>query len=193
MTGGNAMGTYLNPGNSGFSGIRNGTYIDKSGLIRLINRKINTPGRLTCISRPRRFGKSYTTQMLCAYYDRSCDSSMLFADLEIARDPDYDAYRNQYNVIYLDMTNIMGDNREDGKQKPFISFIIRRVTEELLEEYPEMELKWDKTDTAAIAQIKERSYPAVLQNFGGEILLVGINYNAKTKVHQCQIEQLEQE
>ena len=187
------MGTYLNPGNSGFAEMIQSGYVDKTGVTRLINRTIGTKKKLTCISRPRRFGKSYTAQMLCAYYDRSCDSSVLFADLEIARDPDYDVHRNQYNVIYLDMTNIMGDNREDGKQKPFISFIIRRVTEELLEEYPEMPQKWDKTDTAAIAQIKERSYPAVLQNFGGEILLVGINYNAKTKVHQCQIEQLEQE
>ena len=30
------MGTYLNPGNSGFSRIRNSVYVDKSGLIRLV-------------------------------------------------------------------------------------------------------------------------------------------------------------
>ncbi|MCI9489788.1 hypothetical protein AALC75_09395 [Lachnospiraceae bacterium 48-42] len=51
------MGVYLNPGNSGFTGIRNDTYVDKSGLIALINDTIETPRRLTCISRPRRFGK----------------------------------------------------------------------------------------------------------------------------------------
>ena len=48
---------YLNPGNSGFTGIRNDIYVDKSGLIRLVNETIGTPRRLTCISRPRRFGK----------------------------------------------------------------------------------------------------------------------------------------
>lgn len=37
------MGTYLNPGNHGFSGIRNDIYVDKSGLINLINQTINTP------------------------------------------------------------------------------------------------------------------------------------------------------
>lgn len=31
------MGTYLNPGNSGFSRIRNDIYVDKSGLIGLVN------------------------------------------------------------------------------------------------------------------------------------------------------------
>ena len=41
------MGTYLNPGNSGFTGIRNDTYVDKSGLIGLINDTIETPRRLT--------------------------------------------------------------------------------------------------------------------------------------------------
>ena len=56
-----------------------------------------------------------------------------------------------------------------------------------------MELKWDKTEAAAIAQIRERQYPAVLENFGGEILLVGINYDSRTKVHTCQIERLERE
>ena len=67
------MGTYLNPGNSGFTGILNDQYIDKTSLIALINETIDTPRRLTCISRPRRFGKSFAAQMLCAYYDKTCD------------------------------------------------------------------------------------------------------------------------
>lgn len=58
------MGMYLNPGNSGFTGIRNDIYVDKSGLIRLINDTIETPRRLTCVSRPRRFGKSFAAKML---------------------------------------------------------------------------------------------------------------------------------
>ena len=98
------MGSYLNPGNSGFSSIRNDIYIDKSGLISLVNEIIETPRRLACVSRPRRFGKSFAAQMLCAYYDRECNSSALFANLEIARNPKYaDSYRqhlNRYNLIY---------------------------------------------------------------------------------------------
>lgn len=57
------MGTYLNPGNHGFSGIRNDIYVDKSGLISLINDTIDTPRRLTCCCRPRRFGKSFAAQI----------------------------------------------------------------------------------------------------------------------------------
>ena len=83
------MGNYLNPGNNGFAGIRNAIYVDKSGLIGLINQTIDTPRRLTCVSRPRRFGKSFAAKMLCAYYDRTCDSAELFDDLAIADDTQY--------------------------------------------------------------------------------------------------------
>lgn len=41
------METYLNPGNHVFFGIRNDVYVDKSGLIGLINDTIDTPRRLT--------------------------------------------------------------------------------------------------------------------------------------------------
>lgn len=127
------MGTYLNPGNDGFSGIRNDVYVDKSSLISLINDTIDTPRRLTCISRPRRFGKSFAAQMLCAYYDKTCDSSGLFSDLKIAENIEsYEKCRNKYDVIYLDITNIMGEAGDEDLP----SFIRRKVTEELLAAYP---------------------------------------------------------
>ncbi len=40
----------------------------------------------------------------------------------------------------------------------------------------------------AISQIKDRNYPAVLAEFGGEIVLAGINYDAKKKAHGCVID-----
>lgn len=98
------MGSYLNPGNGGFARIRNDIYVDKTGLIGLINQTIDTPRCLTCVSRPRRFGKSFAAQMLCAYYDKTCDSAGLFDDLAIADDMRYRDYLNRYDVIYLDMT-----------------------------------------------------------------------------------------
>ena len=53
------MGVYLNPGNVGFQSILNGLYVDKSNLIAYVNHTLDTPRRLTCVSRPRRFGKSF--------------------------------------------------------------------------------------------------------------------------------------
>ena len=42
------MGTYLNPGNSGFSDIVRDTYVDKTGLISCINKAIDTPQKYKC-------------------------------------------------------------------------------------------------------------------------------------------------
>ena len=52
-----------------------------------------------------------------------------------------------------------------------------------------IELKKDRSARAAIAQIKERNYPQQIEKYTGDILLVGINYDADTKHHDCQIEQ----
>jgi hypothetical protein len=53
-----------------------------------------------------------------------------------------------------------------------------------------VELKWNKPAESAIQQIKDRNYPQVLKDFGGDILLVGVSYDEKTKHHTCQIEVL---
>ena len=128
------MGTYLNPGNSGFARNLRTRYIDKTGLIHVVNNTIDTSMNLTCISRPRRFGKSYAAQMLCAYYDRTVDSRALFDGLAIARCEDYEKHLNQYDVIYLDMTNIMGKTTM-GTLVPFIE---KALTEEVLAAYPQI-------------------------------------------------------
>ncbi len=128
------MGNYLNPGNEGFTIIRNGTYVDKTGMIGLINQTIGTPQCLTCISRPRRFGKSFAAQMLCAYYDKTCDSSGLFDDLAIASDAQYRTHLNQYDVIYLDMTGVIGE----ASDMDIVPYIQRNVVRELTEQYPKL-------------------------------------------------------
>lgn len=101
------MGKYLNPGNESFAEIRRDIYVDKTGLIAYINGLIGKPKPLVSFSRPRRFGKSYTANMLCAYYDRSCDSRALFEDLEIAHSDSFETMMNQYNVISFDVTGFI--------------------------------------------------------------------------------------
>jgi hypothetical protein len=52
-----------------------------------------------------------------------------------------------------------------------------------------VELKYNKTAKAAIDQIKEKKYPKSLQDYKGNLLLVGINYDKDTKKHSCVIEE----
>ncbi|MBQ7510374.1 MAG: AAA family ATPase, partial [Prevotella sp.] len=96
------MGIYINTGNAGFVRSRNSEYIDKSELIAAINDTLFTERSFSCVTRCRRFGKSMAAKMLCAYYDQSCDSRQLFADLKIAADPQFEKHLNKYPVIYLD-------------------------------------------------------------------------------------------
>ena len=53
-----------------------------------------------------------------------------------------------------------------------------------------VELKWNKSAEGAIGQIKERQYVSWIENYTGEILLVGINYD-ENKGHTCVIEKYE--
>lgn len=128
------MGMYINKGNSSFRMTRNSEYVDKSGLISVINTTLFTRMRFSCVSRCRRFGKSMAAEMLAAYYDCTCDSRELFADLEIAKDPSFEKHLNKYRVIYLDMTDFI-TKFKDGS-------IVRHIDEELKKEvcdtYPEM-------------------------------------------------------
>ena len=54
-----------------------------------------------------------------------------------------------------------------------------------------IELKWNHSSGGAIEQIKENGYCDAISGYGGDILLVGINYDEKEKVHTCQIEKFE--
>ncbi|WP_044974892.1 AAA family ATPase [Ruminococcus sp. HUN007] len=129
------MGTYLNPGNEMFRAISRCDYVDKTGLIGLMNQRIETGGNLVCISRPRRFGKSYAAQMLAAYYDRSCDSHELFDGKTICSNPTYEGHINKYDVIYIDITGI---RPYTDKYRKIDSFLTEVLSEELKSMYPDI-------------------------------------------------------
>ena len=54
-----------------------------------------------------------------------------------------------------------------------------------------VELKWSQDVNQAMAQMKEKGYSKVLEDYAGKILLVGISYDKITKKHSCKIEQWE--
>ena len=127
------MGSYINTGNAGFQRARNGEYVDKSGLISIVNSTLFTEHSLSCVTRCRRFGKSMAAKMLCAYYDQSCDSRTLFADLKIAQDSSFEKHLNKYPVIYLDMTNFV----TRFKDKNIVEHIQDRVSADIRKAYPD--------------------------------------------------------
>jgi len=121
------MGIYVNPGNSGFAEINDQDYVDKTMLIEQINRTVGKKNKLTCVSRPRRFGKSYAAKMLVAYYDCSCDSHELFADKKIAGTLDYRNHLNKYSVIYLDITAFTADAQMQNRSLQDVPSMIQEA------------------------------------------------------------------
>ena len=56
-----------------------------------------------------------------------------------------------------------------------------------------LELKYNTTAKTAINQIKDKHYTDSLVDYVGEVILVGVNYDKRTKKHQCGIEKVTKE
>ena len=98
------MGMFVNPDHSAFQAALNARiYVDKSGLLRYTNSVLASTDAFICNSRPRRFGKSVTANMLTAYYSKGCNSENMFSGLEISKSKDFKKHLNKYNVIHLDI------------------------------------------------------------------------------------------
>ena len=132
------MGMYINKGNNDFRDIVAHEYVDKSSLIPLINAMLNSENRYSCVTRCRRFGKSMAAKMLCAYYDRSCDSRELFRGLEAERDESFGTYLNKYYVISIDMTDFTTKYRGE---REIVKLIQQDVMDEVLDVFPDVKLK----------------------------------------------------
>ena len=125
------MGTYINKGNNAFRDIVAHEYVDKSSLIPLINATLNSERRYSCVTRCRRFGKSMAAKMLCAYYDKSCNSRALFEGLKVVQDDSFEQYLSRYSVLYLDVTSFTA--RPECRTN-----IVRAIQEEMIYELKEV-------------------------------------------------------
>ena len=134
------MGTYINRGNCEFSDIVNSEYVDKTSLIPLINMTLNTESRYSCVTRCRRFGKSMAAKMLCAYYDKSCDSRELFRGLKAEQDSTFETYLNKYYVICVDITDFTTKYRGE---RDIVKRIQNRIIKEVLDVFPQVNIQGD--------------------------------------------------
>lgn len=128
------MGIFVNSDNEAFRvAVDSEIYVDKTGLLEYTNKIMNTLQGYICNSRPRRFGKSITANMLTAYYSKGCNSEKLFSELEISKYSDFKKHLNQYNVIHLDIQWCM---EPAGGPEKIVSYITEKIIKELSEYYP---------------------------------------------------------
>ena len=148
------MGIYINRGNSEFRDIVAHEYVDKSSLIPFINATLNSENRYSCVTRCRRFGKSMAAKMLCAYYDKSCDSRALFAGLKVEQDKSFETFLNKYYVIYVDMTDFTTKYRGD---KEIVKRIQDGIMNDVLEAFPDVKVKERDDLMDILYRISERT------------------------------------
>ncbi|MCD8201036.1 MAG: AAA family ATPase, partial [Clostridia bacterium] len=139
------MGKYLNPGNNELKNhLKNPYYVDKSGLIELLNNRMeNNDDRYLCVSRPRRFGKSYAADMLTAYYSRGCKSRKLFAKLKIAKTPTFKRHLNKYDVIHIDVAGFLVSLNPSVSTSEAVEILKNDILFEVKQAYPRISVVRD--------------------------------------------------
>lgn len=127
------MGIYFNPDNNSFrQTVRSRIYIDKTGLLEELNKRIGTEEKCIALSHARRFGKSQAAGMIDAYYSLGSDSKELFSKFEISGKDDFEEYLNKFNVIHIDVSSVADFHKED-----LVETILDRLYEELSTEISE--------------------------------------------------------
>ena len=120
-------------------------FVDKSEIISLINKKINTKSKYICITRPRRFGKSSIASMLGAYYSKAVNSKEIFDELKISSSKSYIENLNKYNVISISFTEV---DKNCKSCSEYIDRITDLLIQDLKEVFPNIKIKenyaiWD--------------------------------------------------
>lgn len=89
-------------------------YVDKS---KLIEQLVETGGKVTLFTRPRRFGKTLNMSMLRSFFETGTDAS-LFDDLYISGNKEIcDEYMGKYPVIFLSLKDVDGLKYENAKYR----------------------------------------------------------------------------
>lgn len=146
------MGIYFNPGNGSFLRARNSQiFVDKTGLIEYLNKRLCTEENCIAVSRARRFGKSHAAGMIDAYYSLGSESSGLFDDTKIAKSSDYKKYMNKYNVIHLDISSFWDFYKDNIVEK-----IVEYICDEIREVY-EDKLDYSKMINAVLMSVYQIS------------------------------------
>jgi len=149
------MGRFVNPDNSAFQvALNSRIYVDKTGLLEYTNSVLNTTDAYICNSRPRRFGKSYTANMLAAYYSKGAKSEEMFSGLKISQSEDYRKHMNQYDVIHIDIQWFLTNcsNIEN-----IVRFITKSVLTELREIYPDSLEQEEISLSDGLSRVREKT------------------------------------
>ena len=149
------MGMFLNRGNQEFDCVVNSEiYIDKTDMITFLNKKINTEQRYISVSRPRRFGKSITANMIAAYFEKGCDSRYLFENRKLGETKNWDQNLNKYDVIRIDLADIR--SRYDSPEET-LDLIENQLIKDIMEVYPQCKIEENDKVATVLDKVNEQT------------------------------------
>lgn len=112
-------------------------FIDKSDFITFINNMIDNSCNCICVTRPRRFGKTTIASMLDTYYSVTYNSRDLYSKLKIHNSPHWDKYLNKFNVLFLNISNLL--NEANILNKDVSNYINEELIKDIKEYYPDIQ------------------------------------------------------
>lgn len=160
-----------------------------------------------CVSRPRRFGKTMAANMLAAYYSCDWNSREMFWGLEISRSEEFEKYLNKYDTIFLNMQEFLSNEYGGSVTVSDISERCNRIDmnfEGLKDDSLSIlageaipintgsfvnDMTTLRSEDDVLTLLIQLGYCQSLEEYRGNLILVGVNYDKKTKEHSCIIEE----
>lgn len=122
------MGIYLNPNSANFEEtLKRPIFVDKTMILKTMNRFMDEQNKYICVSRPRRFGKTIASNIISSYYSKGCDSKELFSSLKIGKDDTFETKLNKYNFIKIDLNSEYRNCRDKDN-------VLKNLTDDVVEE-----------------------------------------------------------
>ncbi len=147
------MGVYLNS-ETAYTLFKNETekpyFVDKSLILEELFPLVKEGSNYICITRPRRFGKTVTANMVAAFFSGAHDSADIFDSLEISKKKEYQTYRNRYAVIHISFNDI---SRQCTNYEQYITRIEKRLVRDLKRAYPHVELEQEESAVDVLLDI----------------------------------------
>lgn len=140
-------------------------FVDKTDILDEIvpllelngNAPVNADGRgkspkYVCITRPRRFGKTVTANMVAAFLGKGADSSGLFGSLRASGYGWYKKHLNRHNVIHIVFSELPRNCRSYGQ---YIERIENTLMDDLIRTYPDVPIRETDTMWDALTKVME--------------------------------------
>ncbi len=147
------MGIYLNS-ESAYTLYRSETqkpyFVDKSQMLTELFPLVEEGANHICITRPRRFGKTVTANMIAAFFSQARDASDIFDSLSISRAGEYRKHLNHYAVIHISLNDI---SRQCTSYEEYITRIEGRLVKDLKKAYPKAEFEEGDSAVDALLEI----------------------------------------